>query len=198
MDPNVKRSWENFLNPEVTRLRLITASIYIAGFEALKDAIVDHIREFFWIGFDESGDKTDPKYQSEVLSRNRSPVHASLDWLRDMSAIDQADVESFNHVKACRNTLAHNLLSALGSEGLPADFDLCFTEMVALLRKVEVWWITNVEIPTDPDFDGNDIDEDGIVSGRIMIIQLLLDIALGNEEQSRFYYDEFCKQGDGA
>ena len=78
MDPNVKRSWEEFLNPEVMRPRLIAASIYIAGFEALKDAVVGRIRDFFWTGFDESGDKIDPKYESDVLARNKSPVYASL------------------------------------------------------------------------------------------------------------------------
>lgn len=198
MDPNVKRSWEEFLNPEVMRPRLIAASIYIAGFEALKDAVVGRIRDFFWTGFDESGDKIDPKYESDVLARNKSPVYASLDWLKGMNAIDEADVETFNRVKACRNTLAHNLLSTLGSEGLPDDFDECFTQMVALLRKIEVWWITNVEIPTDPDFDGRGVDEEGIVPGPIMTIQLLCDIALGDEERSRFYYNEFRKQSGGG
>ena len=43
MNSEPRQSWEEFLNPEVTRPRLIAASIYIAGFEALKDAIVDHI-----------------------------------------------------------------------------------------------------------------------------------------------------------
>jgi len=33
MDPEVKRSWEEFLNPEVTRPRLIAASVFIAGFQ---------------------------------------------------------------------------------------------------------------------------------------------------------------------
>lgn len=198
MDPNVKRSWEEFLNPEVMRPRLIAASIYIAGFEALKDAVIGRIRDFFWNGFDESGDKIDPKYKSDVLARNKSTVYASLDWLKGMDAINEADVETFNRVKACRNTLAHNLLSTLGSEGLPDGFDECFTEMVRFLRKIEVWWITNVEIPTDPDFDGRDVDEEGIVPGSIMTIQLLCDIALGDREQSRFYYDEFRKQSEGG
>lgn len=198
MDPGVKRSWEEFLNPEVTRPRLIAASIYIAGFEALKDSIVGRIRDFFWTGFNESGDKIDPKYHSDVLARNRSPVYASLDWLKAMNAIDDRDLETFDRVKACRNTLAHKLFAALGSEGLPADFERCFTEMVALLRKIEVWWVINVEIPTNPDYDGSDVDEDGIVPGAVMSMQLLLDIALGDNERSRFCYDEFRKRaGDG-
>lgn len=194
MDPNVRQSWEEFLDPEVTRPRLIAASIYIAGFEALKDAIVGRIRDFFQTGFDKSGDKIDPKYQTDVLALNRSPVNASLDWLKEMNGIDNADVHAFDRVKACRNTLAHELFSMLGSDGLPPDFEKCFHDMVALLRKIEVWWITNVEIPTSPDYDGIDIDEDGIVPGRLIGIQLLCDIALGDEERSRFYYDEFRKR----
>ena len=52
MDPKVKRSYEDFLNPEVQRRRLISASLYIAGFEILKKSIVNRIRGFFWNGFD--------------------------------------------------------------------------------------------------------------------------------------------------
>lgn len=198
MDPKVRQSWVEFLNPEVTRLRMIAASIYIAGFEILKDSVVDRIRSFFWTGFDESGDKIDPKYQSDVLARNRSPVYASLDWLKEMNAIDDGDVAVFDRVKTCRNILAHKLFSALASEGLPPEFEECFSSMVALLRKVEVWWITNVEIPTNPDYDGSEVDEDAIIPGPVMSMQLLMDIALGDEQRSRFYYDEFRKRTGGG
>ena len=61
MDAKVQPSWEDFLNPDVVRPVLISASIYIAGFEALKDAIIGRIRDFFSYGFDESGDKISPK-----------------------------------------------------------------------------------------------------------------------------------------
>lgn len=198
MDPKVKRAWEEFLNPEVMRPRLIAASIYIAGFEALKDSVIGRIRDFFLTGFDESGDKIDPKYESDVLSRKRSPLYASLDWLKGMNAIDEDDLRKFDRVKACRNTLAHRLFYLLGSEGLPADFEQCFADIVALLRKIEVWWITNVEIPTNSDFDDTDVDEDGIVPGPVMGMQLLMEIALGDKEQSRSYYDEFRKHTEGG
>lgn len=198
MNPKVRQAWEDFLNPELTRSRLIAASVYIAGFEVVKDSIVRRIRRFFCTGSDESGDIVDPKYQSDVLARDRSPVYASLRWLKEMNAIDDADVRAFDRVKACRNTLAHNLFSTLGSEGLPADFEQCFADMIALVRKSEVWWITNVEIPTNPAYDGSDIDKEGIVPGPIMGIHLLCDIAGENEERSGFYYNEFRKRSSGG
>lgn len=197
MKPIIQQSWEDFLSPELMRGRLISASIYIAGFEVLKDAVIGMIRDFFSNGFDKSGDKTDPKYQSDVLSRNKSPLYASLDWLKEMHAINDADICAFGRVKTCRNILAHRLFATLGSEGMPPDFEKCFEEMVALLHKVETWWIREVEIPTNPDFEGQDIDEDGIMSGRVMGVRLLCDIALGDEKTSQFYYDEFRKRAAG-
>ncbi len=196
MDAKVQQSWEDFPNPDVMRPVLISASIYIAGFEALKDAIIGRIRNFFCYGFDESGDKISPKYQSDVLSRNGSPVYASLDWLKEMHAIDDADINAFERIKICRNLLAHRLFSMLGSEPMPPDFVKCFHEMVALLHKIEVWWIREVEIPINPDFDGKEIDEDGIRSGSVISLQLLCDIALGDEDRCRFYFDEFRKHAD--
>ena len=44
MDSKVQHSWEDFLNPDVMRPVLLSASIYIAGFEALKDGIIGRIR----------------------------------------------------------------------------------------------------------------------------------------------------------
>jgi len=94
--------------------------------------------------------------------------------------------------------LAHRLFSMLGSEVTPPDFAKRFQEMAALLRKIEVWWIKEVEIPTNPDFDGQEISENGIVPGRVMGLQLLCDIALGDEDRSRFYIEEFRKRAKNS
>lgn len=184
-------SWEEFLNPEILRPRLISAAIYIAGYESLKDAIVDRIRNFFLIDSDPTEQRFVLEYEASVLKRNRSPLYASLDWLKnEMGAIDDTDICAFERIKICRNLLAHQLLSFLGTSGLPQDFEECFREMVSLLRKIEHWWIVNVEIPSNPSFDGKDIDCDDIHSGRVIALQLLCDIALGDAEHSRRYYDE--------
>ncbi len=197
LDPNVQQSWEEFLNPDVMRPRLISASIYIAGYESLNDAIITRIRDFFWTGFDESGDRIDPTYEADVLSRNRSQLYASLDWLKEMHAIDDADIGALDLVKTCRNLLAHRLFSMLGAEGLPPDFEECFYEMVSLLHKIELWWIREVEIPTNPDFDGQEIHKNQITPGRVMGLQLLCDIALSDEQASRVYFEQFRERACG-
>jgi hypothetical protein len=194
MDPNVHDSWERFLDPATLRSNLIRASTYIASYEILKETIIERIRGFFLIGFDESGYKIAPEYQSDVLSRNSSPAHASLDWLREQGAINSQDMAVFEKIKDCRNKLAHELLVILSSEGLPTDFDNCFHDMAKLLHKIEFWWIKEVDIPTDPAFDGKEIDDTDIVPGGMMVLQLLCDVALGNETASRLYIEEFRKR----
>jgi hypothetical protein len=193
MDEHVRQSWERFLNPETLRSNLIVASIFLAAHETLRQSIIERIRDFYTTGFDSSGFTVDPKYHAEVLSKNRSPVYASLAWLKESHAIDEADVEAFDRIRQTRNEIAHEITQML-TRGIPDDYLLRFHEMVNLLAKIEKWWIVNVEIPTSPDFDGEEIDEDGIMPGPVMTIRLLLDIALGSEQESKYYFDEFLKR----
>jgi hypothetical protein len=192
LDEKVKKSWENFLNPDVLRPNLIIASIYITAFELLKRTIVDHIKSFYASEWDKNGPRISPDYRSEILSKNRSPVYASLQWLRENHAIDDIDIAIFDRIKRCRNDLAHEILTMLAN-GLPSDLSARFFDMVGLIDKVEKWWIVNVEIPTNPDFDGQEVDESTILSGPIMSLRLLTDVALGSDENARRYLDEFVK-----
>src|SRR5713226_8484536 len=115
---SVDESWEEFLTPEVLRNKLISASIYLAAFQMLKDSIVGHLKSFYTFGFDKDGDLIDPKYEREVLSRNRSVLYASLSWLAESGAIDEKDLGTFEKLKDCRNQIAHNMpqLALAGSK----------------------------------------------------------------------------------
>lgn len=175
------RRWEELLNPDLTRERLISSSLFIAAFELLKQSICGRLKDFYCFGLDESGELIDPKYQTEVLARNRSPVYASLSWLQENGAIEQADLDTFERIKAARNELTHNLYELVAGNFPPGHAHL-FAELVALIRKIEVWWLVNVEIPTDPDYDGQEIQENDIVPGPVIMLQLMLEVASGNEE----------------
>ncbi|KRA33477.1 hypothetical protein ASD68_10855 [Rhodanobacter sp. Root627] len=180
MSDHVRR-WEELLDPEITRERLISASLYIAAFEILKQSICDRIRDFYCFGFGVGGDLIDPKYQAEVLSRNRSRLYASLSWLQENDVLEQSDIESFERVKATRNALAHNLQGLVFGE-LPSTHVQLFPELVKLIRKIETWWVVNVEIPTNPDYDGQEVLEEHVVPGPVIMLQLMQEVASGNAE----------------
>ena len=173
--------WERFLNPDVVRPSLFLATMFITTFEILKDSIVDGIRDFYTNGFDENGPVVGPDYQSKVLSKNKSPLYASLKWLRESDAIDDEDLAAFEKLKETRNLLAHQLFAVVTGQ-VECLHQAQFDSLVALLRKIGVWWVVNVEISTNPDFDGQEIDEEGIVPGSVLSLQLLIEVASGNTE----------------
>jgi len=101
-------------------------------------------------------------------------------------------MDRFKLIKSCRNELAHELKDLI-TKGIELRFLEAFRDLIALLNKIEVWWITNVEIPTDEDFADKEIDESHIIPGPILMLQVILDIALGDDDTSKYYYQEFIK-----
>lgn len=188
--------WEAFLNPDVVRPTITMVSIYITAFEILKDTLINRVREFY--SFTHQYREDDPgieaRYNSDVLSLNKSLVFASLSWLTSMQAIDHNDIATFERVKSCRNEVAHELPRIVSTGRLPLDFVDCLKEMIALLQKVETWWIINFEIPTDPDLDDKEIIETGIVPGPVFWLQLMSEVALGSKK----YYEGLKENADGT
>lgn len=161
--------------------KLVSASLYIAAYDLLKESVIGRIRSFYMVGFDENEEIVDERYEDAVAARNKSILYASLDWLRENEVVDESDCEAFERIKKTRNLLAHELL-AIVTAGNESDHIERFEELISLLKKIEVWWVVNVEIPVTPDFDGKEIDEEGIVPGPVLMLQMMLEVASGNEE----------------
>jgi hypothetical protein len=179
---NSAENWERFLDPDVLRPSLLSATMFITAFELLKNCIVDRVRNFYTLSWEDKT-ATTLEYEQAVLARDKKKRHlnASLDWLREHDAIDDADLEIFTRLTDIRNQLAHELFSVVTGQ-VPSDYDSQFPALIALLRKVEVWWIVNVEIPTNPDYDGQAIDGVEITPGALISLQMLIEVASGNTQ----------------
>ena len=132
---NASDPWEEALNPDSVRDKLLSASMYITAFEILKDSVVDRVRSVYALGWDGSDEVIEPSYQTEVLSRNRSTLYASLDWLQEHGVLSHRDLTIFEAVKAVRNTLADELHAIATSQVLPRHVE-SFPDVIGLLRKV--------------------------------------------------------------
>lgn len=165
------------------------------AFEMLKSSIIEKIEGFFINGFDENGMIVSPEHKEKVLSLNRSQLYASLKWLQDMDAIDDEDLKKFEHIKRCRNTLAHEMLT-FTSSGVEFDVAEAFEGMISLLRKIEIWWFENYEMALDPEAYPEDLDLDQVIPGPVRSLQMLIDVALGPEDEARKYYDHFVVNAD--
>ena len=185
--------WERFLDPDVVRPSLFMATMFITTFEILKDSIVTRIRDFYSDGFNENGQTVSPQYEAKVMSRNKSAVYASLNWLHESQAIDDEDLKIFERLKKTRNLVAHQLFEVVTGQA-ESNHTADFPVLVELLRKIEVWWVVNVEVPTNPDFSEEEIDEQGIVPGAILSLQMLLEVATGNTELLETWRKERAKR----
>lgn len=190
MANKINSDWEQFLTPEILRSNLLLASLYLTVFELLKDSIVDRIRDFYFLDIRKSSTTLQSRFQNEVLSRNNSPVYASLDWLKENQAINDADICLYNRVREFRNYVAHELPKLL-ADGFTPDLAERFLEIISLLHKIERWWIVNVDLLADERFDGKEVKEEDIVSGPVATIKILVDIALGSNEQAETYIKEY-------
>jgi len=192
MDDDIHATWERFLTPDILRTNLISASVYVTSFEILVDSITERVKQFYSPIFDENN-HIDPKYEIDVLRKNKSVTYASLQWLKESGAISDEDIEKFIRVKELRNIITHEMPKML-VDGLPSDINERFNDMVSLLDKIEKWWIINVEIPINPDFDNVDVDVTGIVPGLIASLSILLDVAFGSDEKAMSYINELKKK----
>lgn len=157
------------------------ATMFITTFEILKNSIVDRIRDFYSIGWAEDGETISPEYKEKVLSRDKSPVYASLNWLHEYQVINDDDLKIFEQLKNTRNLVAHQLFDIVTGQA-ESNHTEQFQVLVELLRKIEVWWVVSVELATDPDYADAEVDEEGIVPGAILSLQMLLEVVSGNTE----------------
>jgi len=197
MDEKIIKSWEKLLYPKTLRTNIIAASIYITAFEMLKNTIVDKIKGFYTDGFDEKGFIISPEYEKKVLSLNKSPLYASLFWLKNSKAIDNVDIEKFEEIKKCRNVLTHEMLKFV-SEGIEYDFTKLLSQMVELTRKIELWWFKYFEMEINPEAYPKDLDPNEVIPGPIWALQMIVDVALGTDEEAGKYYEYFTKNKDNS
>ncbi|MCZ8159003.1 MAG: hypothetical protein O9256_03850 [Rhizobiaceae bacterium] len=186
--------WESFLDPDVLRPSLLNATMFITTFEILKDTVKDRVRDFYTHGFGPGGPAVDPDYQQQVASRNKSILYASLDWLREQGAIDVDDLKLFEELRTTRNLLAHKLFMVVSGQ-VPSQHSSQLPMLFGLLRKIETWWVVNVEIPIAGDFSAQDIDESQVVPGSIISLQMLIEVASGNKELLEYWRDLRRRRG---
>ncbi|MGB3916018.1 MAG: hypothetical protein WBL07_01140 [Thiothrix litoralis] len=189
MKHGLYESWKKVLNPELLQENLLFVSMFVVVYEMLEDSVVSKIKDFYFEGIDIGGETTSSRYQTEVKALNRSPVYASLLWLMENGVIDEKDKALFEQVKFLRNKIVHELPKLLMTEGVPPDLDQNFTNAIYLLEKIERWWLVNVEMEVNPEWEDRQVDPNSVTPGSVWMLKLLLEVASGKTE----YHDEFKK-----
>jgi len=196
-------SWEKFLNPDELKSSLIRASIYLSAYELFKNSIIDHLRGFFsseWKLNDKTGEIEtiiSKSYKDKVRSLYpKDEFHSCCLWFFENKAISQQDLDSIAKVRKHRNSIAHELPKYLGSVKYDIDTNL-LKELIWIIRKVDTWWLREIEIPTNPDFDHIDYDDirwDEVLSGNMIMMNFLASIYEGDDAYLKAFHNEFVER----
>lgn len=179
---NVRQAWADFLNPDMVRGKFISAGLFLVAHETLLDSIKRHPLSFFADSFTKDGPKPSPKYTREVLEldpKGKMDAHrGSVAWLRKCEVIDADDEALVRRVKDQRNQIAHELSGMMAGQ-VPPDYLDSFGPLVALISKLEKWWIVNVHMDIMDDDLPSDGDVERVMPGVIMSLDMLSQVALG-------------------
>ncbi len=170
---------EKLLNPDAIKSNLMLSALYLMAYELLKDAVIDNIRAFFAFEHEDDRAIPDKRYDDEVIRTHKDHLHASCLWLYRNGVITDREVEEIESIRRHRNQVAHELPKLLGDTTLNLNVGY-FLRIRELLEKIEVWWVQNVDIPANQDFDGEEVDATDIRPGRVMILDYVISAALAD------------------
>lgn len=190
-----RESWQELLDPDRLRPKLLAAAIYMAVFEVVKRRVINLPRGFLADHYDASGPVTGDEFEREVASRHQSLFKASLLWFEDMGVISQADLDSFEQMRELRNRIAHDLMQKIESTSSMTEVASMTARITSLIDKIERWWILEVDVPTNPDFDDKTVHSDDVTPGTTMLIHILTTVAFGDSTESRQYLSAISKAG---
>jgi hypothetical protein len=181
--------------------QLLIASLYVMGFECLKDFIEESFDTFFSSGFtvengnlvstkSESYAPTVEKYRKRYKELSKSLMgvdsnrvgtfHAACAWFHDMEAFDNNDLILIIGGMHYRNNFAHELYRWVLDDALPS-LDRHFVNVpLNLFFKISNWWIRNFEASIAPkDYERfSDDDMRGAAALSVHVFQAIVDKVL--------------------
>lgn len=118
-------------------------------------------------------------------------MRASALWFEKMGAISNDDIELLLKLREHRNLIAHELPKVLSTVELDVNLEY-FDRILYLVHKIDKWWIREIDIPTNPDFDDRIFTQaelDGVQSSRMIVMGLFVAMAKGHEAELRLLYE---------
>ncbi|WP_394022537.1 hypothetical protein ACF3NF_05625 [Anaerococcus martiniensis] len=186
----------NILDKERLKHNIYFASLYVLYYECLKDSLVDLPKSFFCDHMEfKDGNMLvheSEVYKEEVRKLDKHIENASFRWFVSVGAVSEEDYSSFEKLRKFRNKIVHELLFNLNN-GFTKDEVDYLVELIMIYRKIEKWWINEIEIPISGDMIGP-YDSESVISGQGLILEIIQDILLNDGKNSEVLLSELQKQ----
>jgi len=155
---------------------LVRAGAFLTIYELVKTSIVEIVASFHEYGWSDSGVTYTPEYQQRFLRRGQNRVKESISWLIDEEVLESSDQETMAEVREYRNSLAHELATALIDPDAPTKQYLV-VRLYELMRKVERFQ-ASLHLDANADFDNRDVDPDDVHTGVRIVSDLVMQLIM--------------------
>ena len=167
---------DNILKKDKLIKRINYNALFILNFESLKDFLVDKVRDFFTSKYEiRDGELVgipDDKYNKEIRILDKECDIASLNWLKSIDAISDLDIDIYVNLKKNRNEITHKFYDTLYRPIEEKDITQ-LNLMIDLYSRIDKWFINNIYIPTDESMMNVDYDENEVIGGQELILQIV-------------------------
>ena len=173
---NDKYKWfDNIIDKGKLTDNLTFAGVFIAYFERLQQTTTEHLKGFF---IDPGTNllkenQSSNSFKKHVLSLRKYTYDSVFQWFVNMNAIDEEDYKTISKARVRRNYIAHHMDEFL-IKGKTEEDSTLFSQIIEIYRKLDRWWINEIEIPTSMDFDQEEYDSSQVFSLESFILDIIL------------------------
>ena len=181
--------WENILNGERLKVNVNFAAAFVLHYECLKDFVISQVRDFYCDIKVVDGEivyQEDLAYKKEVRELDKKVDNASLHWFVNSGAITEDDYLLYQEIRQKRNEIVHRFYDNL-CNGFTEDDAKLFAKLIELYKKLDKWWINEIEIPIAGDEIPDGYDSESVCGGVSITLDIINDIIFS--ENSEKYKD---------
>ena len=186
MNKNILKELDFLTNKEEITEHIKFYSIYLLIFERFKSRYIEEVKFLlchvkFKNGKIEYEETDEYKKISNTMRNGKINIFINIVyWFKDNGVISNKDCEFIIKARNDRNRIGHELLKLLLNQ-VEEKMLLNFLNFLNVFRKIDVWWINNIEVPIAGSDIPNDYDAENVISGDMLLCDVLLDTIYGNE-----------------
>lgn len=201
MDIEILNQFKLLTNKAILEDNLIFYSIYLLIFERFKNKFVNELK-FFLCDFSIKDGKyilKESKEYSVIVNRKyngkKNIFVSTIEWFKDIGVITKDEFEEFIKIKNDRNAIGHELLELLTCPIIEEKVDN-FANLIKIFKKIDKWWINNIEISTSCGDVPGDYNDNDVMSGDWLLCDMVFNTLYGDNSYKKCL-DKAIKMMDG-
>jgi hypothetical protein len=180
--------FKNIIDKDILGTNMMLVSLFVTVYENFCDFCEERVKNF--LCYQEIKESKmviieTEEYKTQIKDRlidgkYKDKLKSTILWFVDNGAIIQNDYDIFLKIKEKRNTYVHEMFEQLLEGVSQSDIHL-FCELLLLYRKIDKWWINEIEIAFVDYEISTDYDRDAVKSGNFIVLEMMLQVLFFNK-----------------